>query len=141
MNIKIDKYAMNARHSAKALIFSFISLVIIILLYEFIVDGIDWLGFIEFIISCLLLIFLVEKINIKVPGLLEIKTELSEIKRSLSVVAQNISNIKNVNKTTIVTPTYYEGAPVDLIDSMLSTGTVNTLTQEAIDTEENEEEL
>ncbi len=86
-----------------------------------------------------MLVFLVEKINIKIPGVFEIGLELGEIKRGLSAVAKNISNIKISNKNiTTVTPTYYEGPPIDLIDSTLSTGTVDTATQEEIDSSNEE---
>lgn len=128
MKITIGKYIVDAKIAAKTLIFFFITAATIILLYHFIVDGIEWTGFVEFIASCLLLIFLVEKINIKVPGLFEIKTELGEIKRSLSVVAQNISNVKINNKITTYTQTHYEGPPayLDIDEEMTSgTGTVN----------------
>jgi len=134
MKIKIGKFILDAKLTAKGLIFLFISLVVIILLYQFAIKGIDWVGFVEFIASCLLLIFLVEKINIKVPGLFEIKTELGEIRRNLSVVAQNISQVKISNKITNVTPTSYEGPPVDLIESMLSTATVDTTAEGEVDT-------
>ena len=83
MKIRIGQYIIDAKITAKTLIFFFISTVVFILLYHFVVSGIDWVGFMEFITSCLILIFLVEKINIKVPGIFEIKTELGEIKKLL----------------------------------------------------------
>lgn len=59
------------------------------------VERIEWKEFIEFVAFCLLLFFIINpKLNIKVPGVFEIKTELGEIRKNLSVVAQNISNIK-----------------------------------------------
>lgn len=129
MKITIGKYIIDTKIAAKVLIFLFISLVVLILLYHFIIDGIEWIGFVEFIASCLLLIFLVEKINIKVPGLFEIKTELGEIRKNLSVVAQNISNVKVTQKVTNVTPTFYEGPPVD-IDSATTTFYTGTVDEE-----------
>jgi hypothetical protein len=69
----MEKGNIDFQNIGKFLIFVSISIVIIILLYSFITNRINLDGFSEFIISSLLLIFLIEKINIKIkiPGFIE----------------------------------------------------------------------
>ncbi len=87
-------------------------------------NGINWLEFVELFVLLILLFWLADiKIPIEIPNLLKIGEELKEIRRNLFVVAQNISNVKINNRITNVTPTSYEGPPID-IDS--ATGTFYT---------------
>jgi hypothetical protein len=68
---------------AKGLIFIFVSIAAIILIVNFIYNGIDWIGFVEFVASILLLIYLIDKISVRIPGLFEIKNEIGEVKKEL----------------------------------------------------------
>lgn len=80
----------------RIIISAVIFIVILVLLNKFIESGkIEWKEFIEFISLCLLQYFIINpKISIKIPGVFEIKTELSRVEKQLSDVARNISNIK-----------------------------------------------
>jgi hypothetical protein len=95
----------------KALVSVGILLVIIILINGFIkTEKIEWKEFIEFISFCLILILIINpKLSIKVPGVFEIRNELSQVEKQLSAVAKNISNIKiNIQNENINWPSIGE---------------------------------
>ena len=104
---------------AKGVIFIFVSIVIVTLIISFVFHGVDWLGFVEFIISCLILIYLIDKVSLKIPGLFEIKNEIGEVKKELGnlVSAYSRSEAKATAKSELHEHYHYNDVPQDELSS------------------------